>query len=379
MARKSRTAACIRGLYLRGDQYIYQPPMVEGVRPNAIYLGTGDFAEAVLEVEDRKRRDALRAVEEEMQILVDRFLVAKARSKKHKGKVTTDSARIALKRFRERFRSLGSIRLRDLEAWRDDMIAERKKVRDKKGNHVETGDPALSLATIAGYLRYAQSLCSWAAKEGIIRRSPFEGAGDLFPKKLPTKRANFCTKEERDRLIQGCDHLDLQAVLFFGFHAGLRRNEILNLRPSWLLRAPDGSPTHIHVREDDGKDGTTQFTIKDGEPKVIPMTRPLVEFVVRHRLHEREPYLVAPEIRGGGYRYRWDFKRRWETYMRNQGVVHVTPHTMRHTFVTLLLSAPPEKRPSLLHLERWTGDSVETLKKHYAHLLDDAELINAAN
>lgn len=383
MGGKRNRTNCIRGLYPKRDKFVWQPPMIDGVRPAAVWLNTSDFAEAVALVEEIRHKAVITAIETEIPDLVKVWLAAKAKSKKHKGKVTTDTARRALKRFTNRFSALEAIAGRDLEDWRAEMIAERRLVPDPEkpdGPRVASTIPALSIATINGYLRYSQSFCSWAAAQGHLFRSPFLDAHDLFPTKLPTKRADFCTKEERDRLIRNCTHLDLKAVIFFGCHAGLRRQEILNLRPSWIVADRKGRPAFIHVREESGADGTTPFTVKDDEAKIIPMTRPLIEFVLEHKLHRRKPYLIAPEIRGGKHTYRWDYKRRLATYIKAElPGKQVTTHTFRHTFVTLLLSAPPEKRPSLLHLERWTGDNVETLKKHYAHLIEDVELINAAN
>ena len=65
--------------------------------------------------------------------------------------------------------------------------------------------------------------------------------------------------------------------------------------------------------------------------------------------------------------------------MKAQGLPWVTPHVMRHTFVSLLLSADSAHRPSLLHIARWTGTSESVLMRTYAHLFDDPRLINAAS
>lgn len=379
MSKKKKGSACIKGLYRKRDKFVFQPPMKNGKRPPAIFLNTTDFAEAVNMADDLAKREMIRSTAEETADLVKEWLAEKAKSRRHKTKVTTESARASLKRFTDRFPTLRSITANNLVAWRDEMAAERKRIRDDSGLEAETDEPALSLASINGYLRYSQSFVSWLEKTGRIHRSPFSQVTDLFPRKIPTRRASHCTKEQRDQLIANCEHLELKAVLFFGFHAGLRRAEILNLRPSWLIRDEAGRPSHIHVRAESGADGTTAFTIKDDEEKVIPMTDPLIDFVISHGIDQRSPYLIAPEIRGGRYKYRWEFKRRWKSYVESQGLPEVTPHTMRHTFVTLLLSAPPEVRPSLLHLERWTGDDVATLKKSYAHLIEDRTLINAAN
>lgn len=356
----------IPGLYLKRGKYVWQPPMVDGRRPSVIYLGTSHLSDAILQVDQMKRARFSRQAIEPMRDLSERFLDSKRRHGSHRSAITTGSARPGLNRFVLFFRGRppASIRIQDLERWRDAMLAED-----------------LSPASVAGYLRYAQSFCSWMVQRGHLHRNPFDDAKKridrLFPRSLPTRRDRYCSKDLRDRLIDDCPDLDLKAVLFFGFYTGMRRNEILNLRPSWI-HTEGALPIRIEVRNERGDDGTSPFVIKDGDPKIIPIASPLQRFMTgeldwRHR----SPYLIAPEIPHGLNRYRWDWRARWTRYMREQGCPWVTPHVLRHTWFTLLLSAAPDKRPSILHLERWSGTNSDTIKKHYAHLLEDFDLINA--
>lgn len=350
----------IRGLYLKKGWYYYRGPQREGVRPAALALRTRDLAEALKLVREIQAREHLEATREPMKDLVELWLQAKRRSAEHRSEVTTDTARPGLRRFLAACKgSPAAIDTATLERWKVGMLEE-----------------GLSKATVAGYLRYTQSFFSWLKKRGHIARNPFDGLN--FPKSLPTKRELVCTKAQRDQLIRECRNPDLKAVLFFGFHAGMRRQEILNLRLEWLVRDARGIPTHVRVQNEQRDSGRAAFTVKDGDAKVIPLTDRLALFLVLEHGTYQRPYLIAPQHRPGKNKYRWDWKRAWDTYMRDQKMEWVTPHVMRHTFVTLLLSGDPARRPSLLHIARWTGTGVDVLMRTYAHLLDDPGLINAA-
>ena len=83
------------------------------------------------------------------------------------------------------------------------------------------------------------------AAKGVVER-------DL----TPAPRVLFCTKAQRDLLIAKCDREDLKLVLMLGFHAGLRKNEIIQAVPFWFnmeqgffdLRATPTMPFNTHKR-----------------------------------------------------------------------------------------------------------------------------------
>lgn len=375
-----RPSTGVKGLWLKHGKYCYQPPKQPGLpRPKLIHLSTTDFATAVALVDEIKRREYHRQQSEPLADLVEAYLASKKAEGEHKSRITSDTARPGLNRFTAFFKCQAhEITPEKIRAWKASMLAERKLDDDGE----PTDQPALSRATVAGYLRYAQSFCSWLAREGRILRSPFTGQKGIFPKSIPTQRERVCTKAQRDQLIIRCQDPSLKAVLFLGFHAGLRRQEILNLRPHWIERDPDdGRPAYIRIQNEAGATGKDlAFHVKDSEPKRVPISTPLATFLDREfGIDDSAPYLIEPQRLPGKNKYRWDWKRRWATYVRSQKLEWVTPHTMRHTWFTLLLSGPADKRPTLFHLERWSGTAVDTIRKHYAHLFDDRDLIDAAN
>lgn len=353
----------IRGLYLKHGLYVYQPPMKEGRRPKPVHLSTADFAEAIRQVDAIQKRVHFHRITEPLADAVETYLAAKRGQGDHKGRATTHSAVCALNQFQKFFKCApAAITPAAIREWKAAMLAA-----------------GLSRASAAGYMRYAQSFLSWLVREGRLAENPFQGQKGLFPKSIPTRRDRACDKATRDRLIADCDYLPLKAVLFLGFHAGLRRNEILNVRPDWIIRGPNGRPTHLEIRNESDGAGGLAFAAKDSENRIVPVSTPLADFLADEYGTHHRPFLIRPDLTPGRHVYRWEWRRRWAAYMKAQGAEWVTPHTLRHTWFSLLLSAPTDRRPSLLHLERWSGTNTETIKKHYAHLFEDSDLINAAN
>jgi integrase len=171
--------------------------------------------------------------------------------------------------------------------------------------------------------------------------------------RLDTKgRSDFCTPALRDKLIAKCKREDLKFVLFCGFHAGMRKAEIIEARPDSF----DLKNKSIRVRK------TDTFRPKDREERPIPMTNAFKTFLKAYGL--RSPFMLHPEIPHGRSRYRWDFRRPWTEYVAQQKCPWVTPHVMRHTFASLFASAGV----SIYKIAEWLGDDMRVVQKHYAKL-----------
>ena len=163
----------------------------------------------------------------------------------------------------------------------------------------------------------------------------------------------------RDKLIAKCDREDLKFVLFCGFHAGLRKAEIIEARPDWF----DLRSGLIHVRK------TDTFRPKDRNERTIPMTKALRTFLRGYG--RRSPFMLHSEVAPGKSRYRWDFRRPWAEHVAKHNCPQITPHIARHTFASLLASAGV----SIYKVAQWLGDDVRVVQKHYAKLLPkDADI-----
>jgi integrase len=78
-----------------------------------------------------------------------------------------------------------------------------------------------------------RSWMKWAwMVEKKIRRNPAVG---VHQEPVVNERCElFCTAAQRDRLISECPREDLKLVLMLGFHAGMRKREIIEAVPSWF-------------------------------------------------------------------------------------------------------------------------------------------------
>lgn len=218
--------------------------------------------------------------------------------------------------------------------------------------------------TAHGNLMVVSSFFNWcrdvkrivAANPVVVRnkRHKFAGAEKALILDPLTKgtREEFCRRELRDRLINDCPREDLKFVLYCGFHAGLRREEIAEAVPWWF---------HLDLGVLELRK-TPTIHFKDKEERSIPLTRSFRTFLEGYKL--REPFMLRPEIQHGRWRYRYDFRRPFEEYMKDQGCPSVRIHTMRHTFASLLAI----EGCSIYKIAIWLGDSVEVTRKHYAKL-----------
>jgi integrase len=173
-------------------------------------------------------------------------------------------------------------------------------------------------------------------------------------------RLLFCSPEHRDKLIGNARSDEMKFILYSGFHARLRKNEIIEARPDWF----DLERGALHVR------ATPSFRPKDREARTIPLTSAFQAFLWSYGL--RSPFMLRPDVEKGAALYRYDFRRPFREYVKGQDCEWVTPHVMRHTFASLLVS----KGVSIYRVAVWMGDDVRVVQKHYAKLFpkdDDIE------
>lgn len=223
------------------------------------------------------------------------------------------------------------------------------------------GETPLSDDTAASYLSTVRAFFRWCIDvKKLCRDNPASGLH--LARVSPRGRRDFCTPEQVEKLIGECHRDDLKFILFAGFHAGLRKNEIIEARPFWF----DIPNRQIHLRKHDG----IQF--KDREERTIPMTEQFATFLQGYGL--RDPYMLHPEVVRGKSLYRYDFDRYYNAYMAAKGMPQVTPHIMRHTFASLLASAGE----NIFNIAVWLGDDVRVVQKHYAKLLPVRRDVGAA-
>lgn len=226
----------------------------------------------------------------------------------------------------------------------------------------------LSATTVMGYVASIRGFFRWCVVKKYCRDNP---CVNLELTRVSTAaRKDFCSPEQVQSLIDGCPRDDLKFILFCGFHAGLRKNEIIEARAFWF----DTVSRKIHLKKHD----SIQF--KDLEERSIPMTREFAEFLAGYGM--REPYMLHQEVKRGKSLYRYDFERFFNDYVNSQGIpFRITTHTMRHTFASLLVSAQADgggPAYSIFEVAVWLGDHVKVVQKHYAKLLPEKRDVGSA-
>jgi integrase len=220
----------------------------------------------------------------------------------------------------------------------------------------------LTESTAHSYLLMVCGFFNHLVKMNKVRENP---AIDVETAKLERSvRREFCDAALTQKLLNECKDQELRFVLFCGFQAGLRKEEIIQARPSWF----DLDQGLLHVVH------SADWTTKDKDERTIPLTKAFHDFLRNEMCGPSglpAPFIIAPNKTQGRARYRYDFRKPFEMYMAAQKCAWVTPHVMRHTFASLLAS----HSVSIYKIAKWLGDGVEVTQKHYAHLLPkDADI-----
>lgn len=202
------------------------------------------------------------------------------------------------------------------------------------------------------YVRWVRAFYKWLIQRNRVRENPCKGV--KIARLRPAARKSTVTKADVSRLIAACDEASLKFVLFCGFHAGMRKGEVIEARPEWF----DLQSGHIHI------DVTPTWIPKDRERRTVPISKAFTAFLKDYGLPS--PYMLAPEVKPGKSVYRYDFERAYKNLLRKTGI-KCTFHDARRTFASQLVSAGV----SVYKVARWLGDGVAVVEKHYGHLQPD--------
>lgn len=325
------------GIYSRGEIYWlnYQK---NGVR-NFVSLETSDLAQAIINARKIRTTAALQTGEG-FFAEIDKFLAYKRH--KHHFTASSSSGRFYILRAFANWVNVPPDKV---------TCTQAQAYYDEKLN-VHGAETANSYAMIM------RSFYNWSVDVArICRSNPFLKI-DITETDFRGRRLkDFCSIEQRDQFITSCRREDLAFVGYAGFHAGLRKNEIIEARPWWF----DLKRGLLHLRE------TPTIKFKDREERTIPLTRDFLRFLKGYGL--RDPYMLRPEVKHGQNRYRYDFTRPFLQHAKDQGLALIgrtklTPHLMRHTFASLLAS----KGRSLYKIAVWLGDDERVVSETYARL-----------
>ena len=329
-----------KGIYLRGKIYWFAK-QVNG-RRSFVSLETDDYVVALQrarEIRDSPELQPARSFTAEL----GRFLQYKYETNRY-SKMSADSKRSILNMFADSVKNIPPAYV--------------------TGRHCKvfynTAKARVTASTAEGYMFTLRAFFNWCVQENLCRRNPvLEVQLDRVDRKARTLFADF---ELAQRLIKDAPDDGLRFVLFCGFHAGMRKMEIVEARPEWF----DLAARTVEIR------ATETFRPKDRDARTVPLTDQFVHFLKEWGL--RSPYVLQPDVMHGSHRYRFDFRRAFSDYMKVQGVPWISPHVMRHSFASICAT----KGIDIYRIATWLGDDVRVVQKHYAKLRpDDRQIMKA--
>lgn len=366
MGTKRQKDDAFQGLRLRGGVYWLRVRTGGGERIETS-LKTGDPVEAVKrKAEFLQNPVVVSQTDEKLRHQISRFLTHRIRGNWY-SQDTADRAENVLNNFAD---FLGNPPLQQVTKEDVDRFYRSKKA-------------STAATTAISQLMKVRALFRWAVEDAkLIRFNPvLEVKADRVDR---TARKDFCDFEQRDRIIGECERPDLKLVFYLGFHAGMRFMEIVEAKRYWF----DLKRKVISLRKHPG------IRFKDREEREVPMTSELYRFLSSdfempddpnaYLLHPEKQHKRVPRFGKKTWRYRWDFTRPFDLHIKALGYVRpnargnvvpwVTPHTMRHTFASLLLS----EEASIYSVAKWMGDEVRTVESNYGHLIPGHDQIERA-
>ena len=346
-------SAVAKNLYLKRGNWWFAR-MIQGKR-TWVNLHTRDESEAIKlmrRVEHDERLRPTGSIAED----VERFLDHKKANRRY-SRNSAQTKALILRRF---------------AAWvpsRSNLATVSSKQCTGFYRHVQE---TVSESTAQSYMMTLRSFFRWAVEVRHLRLdnpvAPVE-----FVQYDRVARDRFCDRETANALIAAAPTEALRFVLFCGFHAGLRRDEISEARAHWF----DLAGGALNVRRATGRDrlreGEREWRPKYNKERTVPLTAPFAAFL-RTFLDDRSPldFALAPSVQHGKARYRYDFRRPFGDFMVAQEQ-EVTAHMMRHSFASNLKI----KGESIAKIAHWLGDTERVTERHYAHLKPDDAGIQA--
>lgn len=212
------------------------------------------------------------------------------------------------------------------------------------------------------------SAVKWASKRAAAMHGIVDFAAPIeaLRETAAVRPQRALSLEEAQKLVATCDGRGFadardRAILLLGLRAGLRRHEIAAARWSKL----DGATLNIIGKgghaEQAQLDAETLRALKAWAAAAPPFGGPEDPMFLRQRarLDGKPPALTYAGV------YEIILRR-----ARQAGIADMSPHTLRHTFITLLLQAgvPPWRvQLAARHRGRLEGQGLHPTTQNYAH------------
>lgn len=182
----------------------------------------------------------------------------------------------------------------------------------------------------------------------------------------PEARQVVVDMETANTWISECPRDDLRYVLYCGFHAGLRAGEISRSRAAWfnlkrkVLTIP-GKESQILPT---GREYL--WRTKDGETREIPLDDAFCAFLIIFLTDPKRDFCLPATRRPRKSHATGllDFRLPFEKFVASKERSEVTPHAMRHSWVSELANSGNH---SITEVAAWSGDTIQTIERNYWH------------
>jgi len=224
-----------------------------------------------------------------------------------------------------------------------------KSIIDINRSDVEAGlrslPEGLSNTTINKYKKLVSVVFNYGIRELGLLDNPTR-----YIRALPEKkgRTRYLSDNERERLFKACRDSKwdkLYLLVLMAITTGARRGELLSLR--WNSLDIDKQTAYVQ-------------TSKNGEPKVLPLTKSVIKELERFSLNN-DSLIFASEIKPDKP---YIFFKQWNRVRDEAELVDFRFHDLRHTTASYLA----QNGATLLEIADVLGHKQIEVTKRYAHL-----------
>lgn len=175
--------------------------------------------------------------------------------------------------------------------------------------------------TQLNYVRYLNTILNDAVKAEVISANPFTKIRNSERIRVPESPREFLTIDEVKKLIETpCSRNDVKMAYLFSCYCGLRIGDIENLR--WGDIAQDGSQWRIQI-----------VMRKTGNPLYLPLSKQALKWMPERGDAADGDFVFD------GLPVRQHANRIIREWAEDAGITkHLSYHTARHTFATMMLT-----------------------------------------
>ena len=249
---------------------------------------------------------------------------------------------------------IGGMQLRDVDARVVDKLYSTLR-REKRG--------ACTIAKVHAVLTRAWNL---AVRKEFVQRNPFN---QVEPPSYETPEVRYLTVDESQRLLEIASTTRWYPLIALLLATGMRIGEAAGLR--W--RDIDWDRNRISIRvgqtDVDGQIEAKRTKTKKSR-RYVDVDAKTMQIMAVHRKnmlrdgHSSHTVFVGPD---GGVLRRANFRKRdWIPLVAAAGLEGVTPHDLRHTHATMLLTAG--ENPKVVS-ERLGHESIKITLDTYSHVI----------